>query len=351
MPDIWIDVDANLGEVPVNLLPLLDDTDFKSIEGGVAYDAAGMALRWHFVTTAGAYSVTSVTPTTSGAHDWTDQGDSGIYTIEIPSTGGTINNDTEGFGWFTGSATGILPWRGPVIGFRAAGLNNLLIDDAYSTTRGLSGTALPAAAADAAGGLPISDAGGLDMDAILSRIGTPANLGGGTATLAGNLVDIEGQTDDIGAAGAGLTVLPTKIEMDAAFAALDTSGDIADAVLDEATAGHTTAGTAGKALIDILAGSLTSATAAKLIALLTATPSGAVVDDDDPNPSATAFETDLNMSSDGINDAFCVFTSGALLGQSQKVGDWNNSTKVLTTAAFTAAPAAGDTFLIIGKSA
>lgn len=36
---------------------------------------------------------------------------------------------------------------------------------AYSATRGLSGTALPAAAADAAGGLPISDAGGLDLDA------------------------------------------------------------------------------------------------------------------------------------------------------------------------------------------
>ncbi len=34
----------------------------------------------------------------------------------------------------------------------------------YSVTRGLSGTALPAAAADAAGGLAISDAGGLDID-------------------------------------------------------------------------------------------------------------------------------------------------------------------------------------------
>ena len=39
--------------------------------------------------------------------------------------------------------------------------------DNYSATRGLAGTALPAAAADAAGGLPVSDAGGLDMDAIL----------------------------------------------------------------------------------------------------------------------------------------------------------------------------------------
>jgi hypothetical protein len=38
----------------------------------------------------------------------------------------------------------------------------------YSATRGLTGTALPAAAADAAGGVPVSDAGGLDMDALHS---------------------------------------------------------------------------------------------------------------------------------------------------------------------------------------
>lgn len=38
-----------------------------------------------------------------------------------------------------------------------------------SATRGLAGTALPDAAADAAGGLPISDAGGLDLDAIKAK--------------------------------------------------------------------------------------------------------------------------------------------------------------------------------------
>lgn len=41
---------------------------------------------------------------------------------------------------------------------------------AYSATRGLSGTALPAAAADAAGGLVISDLGGLDADAQRSDV-------------------------------------------------------------------------------------------------------------------------------------------------------------------------------------
>ena len=135
MPDIWYDVDTALAEVPVNLLPLIDDTDFKAIEGAVAYNAGGLALRWHFVTCAGAYTVTSVTPTTGGAYDWTDQGDSGIYTIEIPASGGaSINNDTEGFGWFTGVATGILPWRGPTIGFRRAALNDLFIEGSTAST-------------------------------------------------------------------------------------------------------------------------------------------------------------------------------------------------------------------------
>ncbi len=128
MPDLYMDVDTALAEVPVNILPLIDDTDFKSIEAAVAYNAAGMALIWHFVTTAGAMTETAVTPTSGGVHDWTDQGTSGLYALEIPASAGTINNDTEGFGWFTGVADGILPWRGPLVCFRAAALNNALID-------------------------------------------------------------------------------------------------------------------------------------------------------------------------------------------------------------------------------
>lgn len=128
MADMWMNVDATLSEVPVNLMPLIDSTDFVTVEDAVAYNAAGMDLRWNFVTTAGAYTSTAVTPTTGGDYDWTHQGD-GMYTIEIPASGGaSINNSEEGFGWFTGKITGVLPFRGPVIGFRAAALNDALID-------------------------------------------------------------------------------------------------------------------------------------------------------------------------------------------------------------------------------
>lgn len=154
MADLWMDVDAALSEVPVNIFPLLDDTDFKTIEADVNYNATGLSLIWHFVTTAGAYTQTAVTPTnTGGNYDWVEQGN-GMFTIEIPASGGaTINNNTEGFGWFTGVATGVLPWRGPVIGFRAAALNNALIDGAtldVNVTAVANGAITAAAIADAA---------------------------------------------------------------------------------------------------------------------------------------------------------------------------------------------------------
>ncbi len=116
MPDMMMVVDTVLTEIPVNLLALIDDTDFKTRETTVAYDAAGMDLRWNFVTTAGVYTSTAVTPTTGGGdYDWVHKGD-GMYCIGMPDSGGaSANNDATGFGWFTGIANGVCPFRGPVI--------------------------------------------------------------------------------------------------------------------------------------------------------------------------------------------------------------------------------------------
>ena len=110
-----------LAAVPVNVAPLTDDVDFKSRETAVAYNAAGMDLVWNFVTAQGVFTQTAVTPTTGGVYDWTHQGD-GMYSIEIPKSGGaSINNNAAGMGWFTGSATGVLPWKGPEIEFVLGG--------------------------------------------------------------------------------------------------------------------------------------------------------------------------------------------------------------------------------------
>jgi len=209
---MWMDVDVALAEVPVNLFPLLDDTDFKTRETAVAYNASGMDLVWNFVTTGGAYTQTAVTPTTAGTYDWTHQGD-GMYSIEIPASGGaSINNDTEGFGWFSGVATGVLPWRGPVIGFRRAALNDLLIDGGTASTNledffdgtgyvggtakltvdatkwnGLTTVALPLAPTVAGRTLDVSAGGEAGVD--WANVGTPGSTVGLSATTVATLTN------------------------------------------------------------------------------------------------------------------------------------------------------------------
>lgn len=90
----------------------------------------------------------------------------------------------------------------------------------------------------------------------------------------------------------------------------------------------------------------------RLEALLDATPTGAVVDENDPDPTTLLFETNLTeASNDHYNGAFVVFFSGALLGQSRKISDYDGTNKIITVAtAFTEAPGAGDTFMILGRS-
>lgn len=117
MADIIYPVNVALAEVPVNKFQLIDDGDGKTREESVAYDAAGMDLVLNFVTKAGAMSQTAVTPTTGGTYDWASQGNA-FYSIEFPASGGaSINNDTEGYGWFAGVATGVMPWISPIFEF------------------------------------------------------------------------------------------------------------------------------------------------------------------------------------------------------------------------------------------
>lgn len=254
MADIWYDVDSALAEVPVNLMPLIDDTDFKAIEGAVTYNQAGLALFWHFVTTAGAYTVTAVTPTdTGGNYDWQDPGTAGVYTIEIPASGGaSINNDTEGFGWFTGVATGILPWRSAVYGFRAAAINNSLIDgatvDVNVTAMANNVITANAINADAITNAKIADdaiaaenlaTGALTADAFAADAIVAATLATGALTADAFAAD----------ALVAATFATDCISADALKT--DALAEIADAVWDEVvtTGAHDTATFAGAGLI------------------------------------------------------------------------------------------------------
>lgn len=110
-----------LSEVPVNKLPLIDDTDFKTRETAVPYNASGMDLVWNFISASGAFTQTAVTPTSGGAYDWTHQG-KGMYSSGMPKSGGaSVNNDAVGVGWFSGLVNGVLPFDGPLCEFVLGG--------------------------------------------------------------------------------------------------------------------------------------------------------------------------------------------------------------------------------------
>jgi hypothetical protein len=138
-------------------------------------------------------------------------------------------------------------------------------------------TSLPNAAADAAGGLPISDAGGLDLDTILARITGNVALASVLGALNDAAVDGDPTTSDtvmqyvkqvvntlVGSAGVptfpaaaapgnAVSLAEVLRQIYTTQAAAPTVQNVVDGILNEATASHTTAGTVSKLLIDLLA--------------------------------------------------------------------------------------------------
>lgn len=134
--------------------------------------------------------------------------------------------------------------------------------DNYSATRGLAGTALPDAAADDAGGLPISDAGGLDLDAIKAKTdnlpASPAAVGS-AMTLADDAITAakfdESTAFPLKSADTGATAVArtgadgdTLETISDQLDAVPTAEENADQVWDEAIAGHAGVGSTGEQL-------------------------------------------------------------------------------------------------------
>lgn len=117
----------------------------------------------------------------------------------------------------TPAATGDIPsaaaiadavWDEDATGHQTQGTFGQAIGDPVADTNTLYG-AVVSGAAGATIAADIVDIEG-KVDDLESRLGTPSDLGSG-ATVAANLADIEAQTDDIGAAGAGLTAADDAI--------------------------------------------------------------------------------------------------------------------------------------------
>ena len=166
------------------ILRVIDSTD-GTPEAAFAYNTAGIDLVYR---REGA-TVTDITEATLAGADAAHSDGGVIYLHD-----GYIRVDLPDAACASG-ATGVLV-SGSATGMVIIGCYiQLVAYDPFDTVR-LGLTALPNAAADAAGGLPISDAGGLDLDA---QIGTDINailVDTGT-TLDGKIDTIDGIVDTI----------------------------------------------------------------------------------------------------------------------------------------------------------
>lgn len=234
--------------VDVLIGPFVDDTDGKTAETGLTIDVEVSKL---------GQALANKSDATAPVHDAAGDID-GYYNCELDAT----DTNTEGTLTLVCYAAGALPvrmdfmvlaeaaWDSKYVakddGFMDVNIktvgradtqeteaNNLESACAnYSATRGLAGTALPAAVADAAGGLPISDAGGLDLDAqrtLIGDIDTKINT-------------IDGIVDDI-LVDTGTTLdtlvkdIPTNAELTTALSALNdiTVAEVMAGTVDGAT--------------------------------------------------------------------------------------------------------------------
>ena len=98
MPMIPVDT-----AVQIMVGPLIDDTDGKTRETGVAYNAAGMDVDLLKSSDTGTPTTTAITLTTGGTNDWIELS-GGYYYVELTAA----QNNTEGKLKLIGIATGIM---------------------------------------------------------------------------------------------------------------------------------------------------------------------------------------------------------------------------------------------------
>lgn len=355
-------------------------------ETGVVFNTSGIDL-WYRREGEAKTSITEATlAALTTAH--TDGGflhvGDGSYRLDLPDAAFATGANHVDVG---GTVTGMV-----VLGGRVRLVNY----DPEDTVR-LGLTALPNAAADAAGGLPISDAGGLDLDAKLANTHeiTAARMGALTDWIDGGRLDliidaIKAKTDQLTFTIANKVDSSIQAAADFAQVAADKVWSTAARVLTAATnitsTGGTTvpqtgdsyaivnSGTHGNAalkavidaiygfldteiaavledtsttiddLVDDLESRLTAALASKLTAhaagvLKVVIGSGSTTTNVVLNSTTGVEGAAPSATADFYNGAVLIFTTGALAGQRTSVTDYTEDN--LTVVALTGAPAEG----------
>ena len=287
------------------IVRVVDSTD-GTPETGVAFNTAGVDL-WYRRQGGARTAITEVTQTVGGAH--ADGGfvhvSDGYCRLDLPDAALASGADFVDIG---GTFTGMV-----VIGGRIR-LSNVDLDD------GVRGgmTALPNAAADAAGGLPISDAGGLDLDSI--KTDTAAILVDTGTDLPATLATIDGIVDAI--------LVDTDATIPGLLATIDS---IVDAILVD------TSTTLDTKLNDIQGSGFATSTDS-LEALRNrgdaAWTGSAITSDTGTAQAGAATSITLRSGASAANDTYngqvVYISAGTGAGQSRAISDYDGTTKVAT---------------------
>jgi hypothetical protein len=194
-------------------------------------------------------------------------------------------------------------------------------------------TALPNAAANAAGGLPISDAGGLDLDAKIGALtyGTANRVNAQVYGMEANVLTATAINADAITAAKVAADVTTEIQSGlATAAALTTVDTVVDAI---------------KVITDALGATAAARLALSAGQIITGTIDTTVA------PSTTEFEADdiTEATADHYNGRVVIFTSGVLAGQATSISDYAlaGGKGHFTVVAMTEAPGNNDTFIIV----
>jgi hypothetical protein len=219
--------------IVVSVGPCIDDTDFKTLETAIAWNAAGMSVDL-FEETAAGVTKTDVAMTTGGNNDWTHKGN-GIYEIEITAA----QNNTEGMLWMVGVCDGVLPFESP----RYTVVPGVVYDSLVLGTDNLQVDAVEISGDSAAADNLEKDYDGTGYAKANSTIGTCTTLTGHTAQTGDNFARLGAPAG--ASVSADIADVPTVAELNArTLVAASYFDPAADTVANVTTVGTLTGHTA-----------------------------------------------------------------------------------------------------------
>lgn len=198
-----LDLRANTA-VDVLIGPFVDSTDGNTDETGLTVTQADIRLSKNGQNMAQKNDANACAHDELGYHNCplnaTDTNTEGTLVLAVHEAGAlpvrheyNIMSEAAWDSLYVAKDTGYMDVNIKAVSEDTAAADNLeSACDNYSVTRGLTGTALPAVAADGVGGLPISDAGGLDLDTKLANTHeiTAARMGALTDWINGGRLDL-----------------------------------------------------------------------------------------------------------------------------------------------------------------